>query len=236
MAEEESEQKTENPSRVPMKIIGYEDVDPSTLAAHPQNWRVHPQHQNEAMLGVMREVGWIDPVTVNKNTGVVVDGHMRVALAIRNGIDKVPVVYVDLTEDEERKALITFNTVSDMGKTDPDMLSDLLDGVDWQDAAAGELADAIADSISRELNPEAEGEENGMTGGDEDCEFPISPKLGEKYDYALIYTTNEIDYTYLCTALGLVKEQSYKSSAVGHGRVVPFEKFRQLWEARRSGG
>ena len=57
------------------RIVGYEEVDPEQLLANPRNWRIHPQNQQEALEGVLEEVGWIDDIIVNQQTGFVVDGH-----------------------------------------------------------------------------------------------------------------------------------------------------------------
>jgi hypothetical protein len=71
---------------------------------HPENWRIHPEYQQEALAGVLEQVGCVQDVIVNRRTGRVVDGHLRVALAISRS-ERVPVVYVDLAEEEERQIL-----------------------------------------------------------------------------------------------------------------------------------
>src|SRR5690348_10145058 len=77
------------------RIVGHGEEDPEQLLANPNNWRIHPKSQQDALKGVLSEVGWVQDVIVNKRTGFVVDGHARVALAISAG-ERVPVVYVDL--------------------------------------------------------------------------------------------------------------------------------------------
>ncbi len=44
---------------------------------------------------------------VNRTTGHVVDGHLRVELAVARNEPSVPVTYVELSEDEERLVLAT---------------------------------------------------------------------------------------------------------------------------------
>ena len=75
---------------------------PDRLLASPANCRVHPKAQQEALAGVLDQVGWVQNVLGNQRTGHVVDGHLRVALAISRGEPLGPVLYVDLSEDEER--------------------------------------------------------------------------------------------------------------------------------------
>ncbi len=55
----------------------------------------HPSEEPGGRAGrVLTEVGWVQDVIVHKASGFVVDGHARVALAIKAG-EKVPVVYVE---------------------------------------------------------------------------------------------------------------------------------------------
>ena len=57
-----------------------------------------------------------------------------------------------------------------------------------------------------------------------DAEFPITAKLGEGYDYVLIFTTNATEYAFLQNLTGIVPERSYKKTGVGIGRAIPFPR------------
>ena len=83
------------------RIIGEGEEAPDQLLAHPLNWRIHPGAQQAALEGVLDDVGWVQRVIVNKRTGHVLDGHLRIALAMRHGAPTVPVLYVDLDDREE---------------------------------------------------------------------------------------------------------------------------------------
>jgi len=85
------------------RIVGSGHEDPNQLVANPRNWRIHPREQQDALGDILERVGWVQQVLVNRTTGCVVDGHLRVELAISKGEAAVP-VYVELTEDEEAKA------------------------------------------------------------------------------------------------------------------------------------
>jgi ParB-like chromosome segregation protein Spo0J len=54
------------------------------------------------MSGALAEVGWVAEVLVNRTTGHIVDGHLRVELALAPQESTIPVTYAELTEDEER--------------------------------------------------------------------------------------------------------------------------------------
>ena len=108
------------------RIVGHAEIDPTQLLANPKNWRIHPKVQEDALAGVLEEVGWVDSILVNQNTGFVVDGHMRAAHAIGKGEATVPVDYCDLTEAEEDLVLATFDPISAMAKRDDEQRSALL--------------------------------------------------------------------------------------------------------------
>ena len=115
------------------RIIGHGEESPDQLAANPRNWRTHPHGQEQALEGVLREVGWVDTVLVNQRTGFVVDGHLRVAHAISKGEKSVPVTYVDLSEAEEALVLATLDPLSAMAATDYVAFDALLNDVDSDD-------------------------------------------------------------------------------------------------------
>ena len=126
--------KEKKPAGVPKnwanRIVGYTEESPDQLLANPQNWRVHSKNQQIALSGVLDDIGFIAPVIVNKNTGLLVDGHLRVSLALRHEIPTIPVVYVDITEHEEREALSTFDPITNMASSDMQMLEGLIRDLD----------------------------------------------------------------------------------------------------------
>jgi len=111
------------------RIVGEGDEDPEQLLANPDNWRVHPKAQQEPLGEILGEVGWVTRIIVNKTTGHVVDGHLRVQLALRRGEKSVPVTYVELTEDEEMLILATLDPISAMATTDTAKLDSILQGL-----------------------------------------------------------------------------------------------------------
>ena len=126
------------------RIIGYGEEAPGQLLANPKNWRIHPKYQQDALAGVLDEVGWIQDVLVNKTTGYVVDSHLRVAMAISRGEKTVPVKYVDLSEDEEALVIATLDPISALAMADAQVLGELLEQVSTEDEAVQRLLDEIA--------------------------------------------------------------------------------------------
>jgi len=87
------------------RIVGHGEESPDQLLANPRNWRVHPKAQQDALAVVLDQVGWVQDVIVNQRTGHVVDGHLRVSLAISRNEPTIPVVYIDLDPEEEALVL-----------------------------------------------------------------------------------------------------------------------------------
>jgi hypothetical protein len=65
------------------RIVRHEDtVDPSTLTLHPENPKIHPREDTDPLAAVLGgDIGWISSVTVNTETGHVLNGHRRVKQA-----------------------------------------------------------------------------------------------------------------------------------------------------------
>lgn len=116
------------------RIVGHGEERPDQLLANPFNWKIHTAQQEAAITGILEEIGWVQQVVVNRRTGHLVDGHMRVALAVKYNEPVVPVIYVDLSENEERIVLMTLDTVTAMAGTDKDCLDELLHQANTTDA------------------------------------------------------------------------------------------------------
>ncbi|MBK8211604.1 MAG: hypothetical protein IPK78_18265 [Rhodospirillales bacterium] len=110
------------------------------LMPNPRNWRTHPAMQATALGKGLETVGWVSDVIVNRTTGHLVDGHLRVALALKRGAGTlVPVKFVELTAEEERAVLVTLDPLAAMATTDEAMLLEnvrSLDGTDFADMVA----------------------------------------------------------------------------------------------------
>jgi hypothetical protein len=116
------------------RIVGTGEEAPDQLLANPRNWRLHPRNQQAALAGSLDALGWVQQVMVNRQTGFVVDGHARVALAISRNEPSVPVLYVDLSPDEEALVLVTLDPISAMATADEAKLNELLAEVTVDDA------------------------------------------------------------------------------------------------------
>ncbi len=125
------------------RIVGEGEVAPDQLLANPLNWRTHPREQLDALEGLLQQVGYVQRVVVNQRTGHLVDGHARVSLALRRHEGTIPVLYVDLSEAEERLVLAALDPIGGMAGTDQELLDQLLDGIEAEDAGLQALLDGM---------------------------------------------------------------------------------------------
>ena len=130
------------------RIIGSGEEQLDNILFNPRNWRIHPLSQQNALKGVLEEVGWVQEVIINKNTGHLVDGHLRCQLAAREGQTTIPVKYVDLTEEEEILVLSTLDPIAAMAATDKQKLDELFADIQSENDNVNKL---IADISEKEM-------------------------------------------------------------------------------------
>ena len=105
-----------------MEII---NVNVSELNPAQYNPRNLTDEQKENISKSLTEFGFVNPLVVNSNPArknILVGGHQRLKVAIELGYKEVPVVYVDLTEAQERELNIRLNR--NTGEWDLDSLSE----------------------------------------------------------------------------------------------------------------
>jgi DNA modification methylase len=119
------------------------------LRPHPKNWRKHPEEQQNALRGILAEVGYVDALMVRElpDGGLqIVDGHLR---AETTPDAEVPVLVVDLDEAEADKVLATFDPLAAMAEPDEAQLEALLKGISTDSEALAELLDQLAKDAQR---------------------------------------------------------------------------------------
>ena len=96
-------------------------VKASRLRPHPQNWRTHPQTQQDALRGLLAEVGYADALLARElpdGTLELIDGHLR---AETTPDIEVPVLIVDLDDAEAAKLLALHDPLAGLAETDRDV-------------------------------------------------------------------------------------------------------------------
>ena len=139
------------------KIVGHEKVRADQLLANPQNHRRHPQRQREVVAASIDELGFLKSVIVNRRTGHIVDGHERVmqALGVGDGT-LVDVEYVDLSPEDESKALLVLDASSELAGTDEDRLRGLVEECQFSIEVLNELAKSMIVDCGFDGGPETQ--------------------------------------------------------------------------------
>lgn len=108
-------------------------VPASELHPNPLNWRTHPKEQLDAIRGILAEVGFAGAELARElpdGSLQLIDGHARAEVA---GDAIVPVLVLDVTEDEAKKILATFDPVGAMAGKDAEKLAALISDLKEQD-------------------------------------------------------------------------------------------------------
>lgn len=127
------------------RIVGEGMVSPGELIANPLNWRKHPKHQKAAVNDLLKTVGWVDRVIVNRRTGLLIDGHLRVELAAKQKDALVPVSYIDVDEKEERLLIAVLDAITGLATADAAALGELLAQVETDSGALQKLLNDLAE-------------------------------------------------------------------------------------------
>ena len=100
-------------------------VTASELIPNPKNWRTHPVEQQDALRGVLAEVGYADALIARETPDglMLVDGHLR---AETTPDSEVPVLILDIDEAEADLMLATLDPLAAMAGRDEERLDELL--------------------------------------------------------------------------------------------------------------
>ncbi len=104
--------------------IQIEHVSIDSLGPDPANPRKIADAELEALTRSIREFGLVDPVIARREDGVVIGGHQRLTAARKLGLKTVPVVYLDLSQEQARLLNIGLNKIS--GEWDQELLGHML--------------------------------------------------------------------------------------------------------------
>lgn len=143
-------------------------VPANELRPNPKNWRTHPKAQQDALRGVLAEVGMADAVLARElpdGSLMLIDGHLRAETAADA---KVPVLILDVTEAEADKLLATLDPLAAMAESDAAKLDELLRNVDTGSEALQQLLASTASEAglyadANETTDDAEQGQEGIT-------------------------------------------------------------------------
>lgn len=123
----------------------------SKLVPYVNNARTHSPEQIVKLRSSLREFGFINPVIIDRDYGVIA-GHGRIAAAKEEGITEVPCVFADhLTEAQKKAYIIADNRMAMDAGWDEELLRveiESLQAADFDPLLTGFDADELADLFS----------------------------------------------------------------------------------------
>lgn len=113
------------------------------LRPNPRNWRVHPARQQEALRGILAEVGYADALLARElpdGSLELIDGHLR---AETTPEALVPVLVLDVSEEEANKLLAILDPLAGLAESDHDALLQLANNADFESPVLRQLLDDL---------------------------------------------------------------------------------------------
>ena len=107
-----------------LKTLSIEYVEINSLQPNSYNPTRQSEHDFELLLRSMEEDGFTQPIVALKETKTIVDGEHRWRAADALGLDTIPVVFTDMTEEQARIATLRHNRAR--GSEDIDLTADVL--------------------------------------------------------------------------------------------------------------
>lgn len=169
--------------------------------------------QREDIVNSLERFGFVQPLVVNSNCdreNIVIGGSQRMKIARQIGFKEVPVVFVDLNEEQEKELNLRLN--KNQAEFDFGMLKDFFDK---------ELLFSVGFSEKEIGKIETDFDKKFDRFNDENCTYPLIPKYDEKYEAYIIICETETESVFVQTKLGIEgKSKSYKSSFLGKTNVI----------------
>ena len=126
-------------------------VKASELAPNPKNWRTHPQAQQDALRGLLAEVGYADALLARElpdGSLELIDGHLR---AETTPDQEVPVLILDLTKEEADKVLATLDPLAAMAEANKQALGELLASIESESEGVEKMLAELAEGEGIDL-------------------------------------------------------------------------------------
>jgi DNA modification methylase len=130
---------TAEPLQIRDRIRELRRVQASTLLPNPRNWRRHPKAQANAMRDLLVEIGYADALLARELPDgrlMLIDGHLRKETTPDA---QVPVLVLDVTEEEAHKILLTLDPLAGMAEADSERIKALIETVGGTSDAVEEL-------------------------------------------------------------------------------------------------
>lgn len=168
-------------------------VKASTLLSHPLNYRQHPQRQKTLLSQLLSEIGYADALLARETPqGLqLLDGHLR-RETTPDAI--VPVLIVDLNDQEAAKLLATLDPLAGLAETDSAKLGELLDQVDTKGELETWLQERAEQAALFDVSP---------------VDLPDLPTGDKEPFQSLTFTVSDAQAAIIKRALDRAKEEPF---------------------------
>lgn len=143
-------QSKQRPAQIKDRIRELRRVPAADLLPNPRNWRTHPRWQRDALQAVLLEIGYAGALLARETADgrlMLIDGHLRAETTPQTC---VPVLVLDITEEEADKLLATLDPLSSLAGTDSGKLAHLLEEIQSESPVLKGLFAGLANQASPE--------------------------------------------------------------------------------------
>jgi len=193
-------------------------VKASDLIPNPKNWRTHPVAQQDALRGVLAEVGYADALLARETAEglMLVDGHLR---AETTPDSEVPVLVLDINEEEADMMLATLDPLAAMAEADGESLKMLTETLEVESVAVREMLQGLL---------QKDNDSSGGTKPSREVLVDQAIQLKPQREYIVVVCDSDAEFALLVEHLELktVRRGGYKtkdsrrSDEVGVERVI----------------
>lgn len=205
-------------------------VPASELVPNPKNYREHDEAQRDALKAALAEIGLADASLVRELPDgrlMLIDGHLRADLA--KG-ETVPVLVLDVTEEEADKLLAILDPLVGMASVNAEAQRELLESIEAHEAGLRKmLADLLAEARQAEFR-----EDRARSREIDDGLSAMELQPHEHYDYVIVLARSTHEWNRLCELLDLGKVRTFHGK-IGVGRGLPASRLISLLEGRSDG-
>lgn len=118
------------------------------LQPHARNWRTHPDAQREALCGLLAEIGYANALLVRELPDgrlELIDGHLR---AETTPDALVPVLVLDVDEQEAQKILLTHDPLAAMATADQQQVRGLIQSCEFEHPPVVEMLEQLEQDVA----------------------------------------------------------------------------------------
>jgi|TARA_R110000824_G_scaffold121963_1_gene278499 DNA modification methylase len=138
-------------------------IDPEILKTANYNPRQISRDELNKLVKSIKQFGFVDPALVRREDNMIVGGHQRVKAALELKLKEIPIVYLDISENDAKLLNVALNKIS--GEWDDDKLTTLLSELKFFDDV-DELLTGFDENELDELLADLEEPKEGFTDPD----------------------------------------------------------------------